>query len=91
MPEVRFTIRWPDGSREACYSPSTVVRAHLRRGEAYPLDRFLALCEAALSEAALRVEQRHGYRCPRALAQLEALRARAAHQPPGAVQILAMG
>ena len=28
MPELRFVLRWPDGTWETCYSPSTVVRDH---------------------------------------------------------------
>ena len=29
MPEMRFRIRWPDGSTESCYSPSLVVKDFL--------------------------------------------------------------
>ena len=36
MPEMRFVIRWPDGRRESCYSPSLVIRDFLREGESYP-------------------------------------------------------
>jgi uncharacterized repeat protein (TIGR04042 family) len=32
MPEMRFVIRWPDGRRESCYSPSLVIRDFLRGG-----------------------------------------------------------
>ena len=28
MPELRFVLRWPDGTAETCYSPSTIVRDH---------------------------------------------------------------
>jgi uncharacterized repeat protein (TIGR04042 family) len=91
MPELRFEIRWPDGRTEACYSPSTVIRAHLAAGEVLPLAAFLARCEAGLAAASRRVEERYGQPCARAAAQLAALRAAAATQPPGDVQILKMG
>ncbi len=35
------SIRWPDGRRESCYSPSLVVRDYFREGESYPLADFL--------------------------------------------------
>ena len=41
MPEMRFVIRWPDGRRESCYSPSLVVHDYFREGESYALDDFL--------------------------------------------------
>ena len=51
MPEMRFHIRWPDGTREACYSPSLVIKDHLAVGQDYPLDEFVALSRLALGIA----------------------------------------
>ncbi len=34
MPEMRFLIRWPDGNRESCYSPSLVVKDFFAPGKA---------------------------------------------------------
>ncbi|QKD04448.1 MSMEG_0570 family nitrogen starvation response protein [Mesorhizobium loti] len=90
MPEVRFRIRWPDGSEDLCYSPSTVVREHLATGDVHPLANFLAVSEAALLAASRRVEARYGAPCSRAVAQLKALQSKAALQPSGAVEILSM-
>lgn len=90
MPELRFRIRWPDGSEDECYSPSTVVREHLSAGDTHPLATFLAISEAALGAASRRVEARYGAPCGRAAAQMEALRQKGGAQPDGTVIILAM-
>ena len=90
MPEVLFTVRWPDRHEERCYSPSTVVREHLAAGERYPLDEFLARAGRALEEASERVRARYGHPCGNAAAQLESLRRTAAGQPDGDVHVLDM-
>ena len=53
MPEVHFTIRWPDGLEERCYSPSTAIREYLAAGKTYPLPDFLDRARAGLKLAAL--------------------------------------
>ncbi|MGJ8530271.1 MSMEG_0570 family nitrogen starvation response protein [Maritalea sp.] len=70
MPETRFTVRWPDGETEVCYSPSTVVHEFLSAGTTYPLDDFVVRCRIALEKASTRVEAKFGYRCTSADAQL---------------------
>jgi uncharacterized repeat protein (TIGR04042 family) len=70
MPEMRFVIRWPDGQAETCYSPSLVVKDFLAPGKAYPLADFVARSRTALSIASQRVEEKYGFACPRAQAQL---------------------
>ena len=55
MPEMRFVIRWPDGRRESCYSPSLVIKDFLREGESYPVPDFLKR-----SRQALRIASGHG-------------------------------
>ena len=84
MPEMRFRIRWPDGSSESCYSPSLVVKDHLVVGETYALGDFLERCRVALHCASERVEARYGRPCAFALAQLAALETRAASLPAAA-------
>src|SRR5271170_6318585 len=32
MPEMHFHIRWPDGKRESCYSPSLVIKDYSALG-----------------------------------------------------------
>jgi len=70
MPEMRFVIRWPDGRAETCYSPSLVVKDFLAPGETYALADFLERSRSALAIASQRVEEKYGYPCSRAQAQL---------------------
>ncbi|WP_428486188.1 MSMEG_0570 family nitrogen starvation response protein [Rhodopila sp.] len=84
MPELRFTLRWPDGTRETCYSPSTIICDHLAPGTAYRLADFVAVSRTALTAASERVRARYGSPCGLALGQLariEATAARFAGQP----------
>jgi uncharacterized repeat protein (TIGR04042 family) len=90
MPEQRFRVRWPDGSTEDCYSPSTVIRDHLRAGEAYPVGQFAQIAKAALEEANARVRARFGMGCSQAVMQMAAIEAQAARfadQPDGLVEV----
>ena len=77
MPETRFTIQWPDGQTEDCYSPSTVVRDFLSAGTTYPIDDFMVRCRIALEKASTHVEAKFGYRCSSADAQLDKIERRA--------------
>jgi uncharacterized repeat protein (TIGR04042 family) len=91
MPEMWFTIRWPDGSQRACYSPSQSVADHLVPGKSYPLDDFLARCRTALTAASERVRQRYGFPCSRAQAELgtlECLGTSFAHVPCPTVTVI---
>lgn len=75
MPEMRFTIRWPDGTLEGCYSPSLVIKDYLTPGESYALADFLARSREALTIASQRVEARYGFPCSRAMGQLARIEA----------------
>ena len=75
MPEMRFHIRWPDGARERCYSPSLVIAEHLEPGQSYPLADFLTRSRIALGIASDRVEARYGHACSLALGQLAEIEA----------------
>jgi uncharacterized repeat protein (TIGR04042 family) len=70
MPEMRFHIRWPDGKRENCYSPSLVIKDFFAPGESYALDDFLARSREALMIASDRVKAKYGMPCSLALGQL---------------------
>ncbi|MCJ2094164.1 MSMEG_0570 family nitrogen starvation response protein [Methylobacterium sp. J-072] len=87
MPDMRFHIRWPDGSRDACYAPSLVIKDHLAVGQDYPLDEFLALTRLALGIASERVRERYGFPCGRAEAQLARIEETARRQAPGTVYV----
>lgn len=41
MPEIHFLVRWPDGSVQRCYSPSTVVADYLVAGQDYASTEFV--------------------------------------------------
>jgi uncharacterized repeat protein (TIGR04042 family) len=75
---MRFVIRWPDGRRESCYSPSLVIRDYFREGESYPLDDFLTRARAALTIASQRVQAKFARPCSLALDQLGDIEAAAA-------------
>jgi uncharacterized repeat protein (TIGR04042 family) len=81
---MRFHVRWPDGRREACYSPSLVVQDFLTPGESYAVDDFVAKSRAALSIASERVRAKYGFACSSALDQLARIEAAAKGQDPGA-------
>lgn len=87
MPEMRFHIRWPDGSREACYSPSLVIKDHLAVGQDYPIDAFVDLSRLALGIASERVRARYGFPCGRAQAQLARIEDAARRQDGGTVHV----
>jgi uncharacterized repeat protein (TIGR04042 family) len=85
VPEVEFDVRWPDGSRQWVYSPSTVVEDVFAAGAAYPLSEFVALTRQAMGEASRRVQERYGFPCSRvALASVEST---AARFPGGEVRV----
>ncbi len=92
MPEMHFTIRWPDGDTMRCYSPSLVIAEHLEPGASYRLPVFLDRVTNALAIASARVEARYGVPCARARAQSAAILERASARHPaddeGSVTIL---
>ena len=77
MPEMRFVVRWPDGRRESCYSPSLVIRDYFGEGESYALSEFVDLSRTALSIASERVRAKYGHACSLALGQLARIEAAA--------------
>ena len=79
MPEMRFFIRWPDGTQEACYSPSLVIKDYFAPGESYALADFLERSRTALGIASDRVQAKYGWPCSRALGQLARIEAAASH------------
>ena len=74
MPEMHFTIEWPNGKRERCYSPSYIIEDYFVPGRGYPVPEFLERASAALEGASERVRQRYGFACSSALDQLRELR-----------------
>jgi len=70
MPEMYFQVRWPDGSTERCYSPSTVVADYFSAGTAYDLADFVERSRTALGIAGERVREKFGFSCTGASEQL---------------------
>jgi uncharacterized repeat protein (TIGR04042 family) len=92
MPEMHFHIRWPDGREHACYSPSLVVREHLRVGDCYALPDFLQRVHEALHIGSERVRAKYGFACSRALDELARIESSAsafAATPTATVKVLA--
>jgi uncharacterized repeat protein (TIGR04042 family) len=77
MPEMHFTIRWPDGEEARCYSPSLIVREYLEVGREYPIDEFVGKTREMLGIASERVKAKYGYYCSAAMDQLSTIEARA--------------
>jgi uncharacterized repeat protein (TIGR04042 family) len=73
MPEMTFTVRWPDGTTQQCYSPSLVMHDYLVEATSYPIDDFLARSTEALGRASERVRAKFGFACTSAAAQIESL------------------
>ena len=90
MPEMRFSIRWPDGSTESCYSPSLVIKNFFVPGEIYPLEEFVATSRTALNIASDRVKAKYGFVCSSAMDQLARIELAAkgfAHLPNARVSV----
>jgi uncharacterized repeat protein (TIGR04042 family) len=91
MPEMTFTVRWPDGRVEDCYSPSLVVHDHLVTGRTYAVEDFLDRSLTALATASERVRAKFGFACTSAMATSDQLRASAAtYASDQRVTVLAM-
>lgn len=87
MPEIFVRTVWPDGSSMRCYSPSLVIEEFFTAGESYSVDEFVARSREALAIGSERVRARYGFGCGHALAQLEAIEARAAACTGGVVTV----
>ncbi len=78
MPEMTFTVRWPDDRVSHCYSPSLVVKEHLTVGQSYPVADFVDRARTALTIASDRVRAKYGFACTSAAAQLDEIERTAA-------------
>lgn len=91
MPEMHYTVRWPDQAEERLYSPSLVVRELLEPGAEYPLPEFMQRVRQATAIANERVQAKYGFLCSRAndqMSHLEAHEARFANVPGARVRVL---
>ncbi len=91
MPEMTFTVRWPDGSVEECYSPSLVMHDHLEDGATYTVEDFVRRAVTALDEASERVQAKFGFACTSAAATgAQVRRSAALFAPDQPVRLLRM-
>ncbi len=86
MPEMFFTVRWPDGGTMRCYSPSLVIEDYLAAGASYAVSEFVERSTGALAIASDRVERKYGFPCSRARAASDAIRDRARSASDGAAE-----
>jgi uncharacterized repeat protein (TIGR04042 family) len=70
MPEMHFSVRWPDNSTSDCYSPSLVIKDYLEVGQSYSVPDFVERSRTALNIASERVREKYGYACSSAMDQL---------------------
>ena len=78
MPEMHFSVRWPDDSTNNCYSPSLVIKEYLEVGKSYSVPDFVERSRTALNIASERVREKYGYACSSALDQLGRIESKAA-------------
>src|SRR5882724_3094789 len=93
MPEMHFSVRFPNGATIECYSPSYIIEEFLTVGQQYPVAEFVARTRQALNIASERVRERYGFSCSSALdqqAQIEQLASElSASEQAAAVTVLA--
>jgi uncharacterized repeat protein (TIGR04042 family) len=80
---MTFTVRWPDGATQQCYSPSLVMHDFLVDQTDYPIDDFMARSTKALNQASERVRAKFGFACTSAAASIAALVQSRARYGPG--------
>ena len=78
MPEMHFSVRWPDGGEMRCYSPSLVVREYLEVGRVYSVSDFLERTRTLLNIGSERVRAKYGFACSSAMDQLAIIEERGA-------------
>ncbi len=91
MPEMRFTVRWPDEKVDSCYSPSLVIKDYLTPGQSYPVAEFVSRTREALTIASDRVKKKYGFHCTGASSQLmdiERSASKFAADPAATVKVL---
>ena len=85
MPEVEFTVRWPDGRTQRCISPSRSIEQAIVAGGRYPVAEFLRRTREGLEAGNDRLRALRGFGCSSASELIELLEATAAPLPGDAV------
>lgn len=91
MPEMTFSVRWPDGRVEECYSPSLVMHDHLEPGSTYTVADFTTRSVTALQIASDRVKEKFGFACTSAAATTDQItRSASAYRTDDLVEVVRM-
>ncbi|MCZ4499109.1 MAG: hypothetical protein JWQ74_1662 [Marmoricola sp.] len=91
MPEMTFSVRWPDGREVPCYSPSLVMHDFLDVGRSYTVADFATRSSTALEIASSRVREKFGFACTSAAATLAEIQLNAQRfAPDELVEVVAM-
>lgn len=90
MPEMHFSVRWPDGTEASYYSPSLVMHDHLDVDTDYPVAEFVRRTHHALDVASERVRARYGFACTSAMHTQETIALHATQHADGDVRVIAL-
>ncbi len=77
MPEIEFTVRWPDGQAQRCISPSRSIERAIVTGARYPVPEFVRRARAALELGSTRLRELRGFACSAASQLVDELAATA--------------
>ena len=77
MPEIEFTIRWPDGETRRCISPSRSIEGAIVTGARYPVDELVRRVRDAIELGSARLRELRGFGCSAATQLVDELRATA--------------
>ncbi|MDT7725392.1 MAG: hypothetical protein QOI21_1968 [Actinomycetota bacterium] len=91
MPETYFRVSWPDGTTQRCYSPSLIVEEFFDAGQAYSVGEFVKRSTTALGIASDRVQEKYGFPCSQAAAQLVEIRTRAGKYGDSGAEVIVEG
>lgn len=92
LPEVYFSLEWPDGEVSRYYSPSTAVREFFQAGDELTIDELVSTSAQAMRRASERVLEMRGFACTSAEGQLAEIVARAeGFGPAERVKVLEVG
>jgi uncharacterized repeat protein (TIGR04042 family) len=91
VPETYFRVSWPDGTTQRCYSPSLIVEEFFDAGQAYSIGEFVKRSTTALGIASDRVQEKFGFPCTQAAAQLVEIRSRAGKFGDSGAEVIVEG
>jgi putative flavoprotein involved in K+ transport len=73
MPEIEFTVGWPDGRTQRCISPSRTIERAIVTGARYPVGEFQRRARSALELGSERLRDLRGFGCSAAVQLIDEL------------------